>query len=508
MQIRPRNYASAATVSALALVLAGPAAADVTAEDVWAMLEGSFEVYGDGLTYDAPTMDGDTLTIANIRVDAVTDGMSFASDMGSLTFTENGDGTVTVGMADEITLILGPEEGANDGERMEILLRQPDQQIVASGTPEEMLFDVTAPTVELSLVEFVDGGNPVPAEASLTLNDISGSYTMREGDLREIDYDMAIGGMNVLIDVSEGDEVVFFLSGQAADLGMEMFLATPPGMDMMADPEEMADIFAQGFAMDLAYSIGQSAYMFEFNDGPDSGSGTVSAATSALDMSFDYDAVSYDAAITGLDLSILTPDLPFPIEASLSEYGIGLSMPLSATEEPAEWSVSADLVDLVISDMIWSMLDPSGQFARAPATLRLAMSGTATLFYDLLDPAQQEELAMAEMPGELNSASLDQLQLSVEGAELTGEGAFTFDNTDTTTFPGYPRPTGDLALRVSGAFALMESLVGMGLLPPDAVNQARMMSGMFARSTGEDQFETTVEVNEQGHLIVNGQRLQ
>jgi hypothetical protein len=36
----------------------------------------------------------------------------------------------------------------------------------------------------------------------------------------------------------------------------------------------------------------------------------------------------------------------------------------------------------------------------------------------------------------------------------------------------------------------------------------RLMMGMFARTTGDDQLRTTVEVNDQGHLIVNGQRMQ
>jgi len=36
----------------------------------------------------------------------------------------------------------------------------------------------------------------------------------------------------------------------------------------------------------------------------------------------------------------------------------------------------------------------------------------------------------------------------------------------------------------------------------------RMMMGMFARSTGDDQLQSVIEVNEQGHVLANGQRLQ
>jgi hypothetical protein len=35
-----------------------------------------------------------------------------------------------------------------------------------------------------------------------------------------------------------------------------------------------------------------------------------------------------------------------------------------------------------------------------------------------------------------------------------------------------------------------------------------MMMGLFATPTGEDELTSTIEVNEQGHLLANGQRLQ
>ena len=35
-----------------------------------------------------------------------------------------------------------------------------------------------------------------------------------------------------------------------------------------------------------------------------------------------------------------------------------------------------------------------------------------------------------------------------------------------------------------------------------------MMLGMFATPVGEDELTSTIEINEQGHILANGQRIQ
>jgi hypothetical protein len=54
----------------------------------------------------------------------------------------------------------------------------------------------------------------------------------------------------------------------------------------------------------------------------------------------------------------------------------------------------------------------------------------------------------------------------------------------------------------------MDNLVAMGLLPEEQVMGARMMLGLFTVPTGDDQLTTTIEVNAEGQILANGQRLQ
>ena len=168
------------------------------------------------------------------------------------------------------------------------------------------------------------------------------------------------------------------------------------------------------------------------------------------------------------------------------------------------------LKDFTIADGLWGLFDPSGQLPRDPATMTVDLSGKAKLLFDYLDPAQSAILEQAGTAlGELEALTLNELTVDVAGARLTGQGDFTFDNSDTVTFSGFPKPQGAVDLQLLGGNGLLDNLVSIGLLPEDQALGARLMMGLFARpGEGEDAFVSKIEVNDQGHVLANGQRLQ
>ena len=133
------------------------------------------------------------------------------------------------------------------------------------------------------------------------------------------------------------------------------------------------------------------------------------------------------------------------------------------------------------------------------------LTGKATMFVSLFD---QAALASADAPGQFDSVTLRDLVLRVAGAELTGAGAFTFDNADKATIPGMPRPEGAVDLKLTGGNKLLDTLVAMGLVPEDQAMGARMMMGLFAVPAGDDTLTSKIEVNTEGHALANGQRLR
>ncbi|MGI9393360.1 MAG: DUF2125 domain-containing protein, partial [Boseongicola sp.] len=64
-------------------------------------------------------------------------------------------------------------------------------------------------------------------------------------------------------------------------------------------------------------------------------------------------------------------------------------------------------------------------------------------------------------------------------------------------------------LMLVGGNGLLDKLVGMGLLPDEQAMGARMMMGLFARpGDGPDTLVSTIEVNEDGSVLANGQRIK
>jgi PPE-repeat protein len=138
------------------------------------------------------------------------------------------------------------------------------------------------------------------------------------------------------------------------------------------------------------------------------------------------------------------------------------------------------------------------------------MTGKVTPFVNLLDPVAMAQLeATGGVPGELNALTLEDLTVEVAGAKLGGSGAFTFDNSDLQTFGGVPRPNGEVTLSLDGANGLIDKLIAMGVLTAQDAMGARMMMGMFAvPGDGPDSLTSSIRINEQGHVLANGMRIQ
>ena len=130
------------------------------------------------------------------------------------------------------------------------------------------------------------------------------------------------------------------------------------------------------------------------------------------------------------------------------------------------------------------------------------IAGSGVLAEDVFDPEVMEELAAP--PGQLNALKVNELKLTIAGAELTGDGEFAFNNQF-----GIPMPSGVANLMLVGGNGLLDTLVGMGLVPEEQAMGARMMMGLFARpGDGEDTLVSTIEVKEEGSILANGQRIQ
>jgi Uncharacterized protein conserved in bacteria (DUF2125) len=478
--------------------------ADVTAQQVWDDWKANMGVYGQaGMTIGSEVASGGTVTVTDLGIDSTMEGGSIKANMASLVLTENGDGTVSVTMSEDYPMTI---TNTTDGVEtvISVGMHQTGMTMTVSGTPEEMTYDVAAAKYTFSLDSVMEAGTAIPAEVVLTLNNMAGSYVSTPGDLRNIDYEMGADSADVSVVVNDpetGTAVNF--SGKMNDLATTANMAIPTGV---TDPNAM---FSAGMAMAGGYTFGASSFVFSASD-PSTGdtSGTATAISGTTDFSFDMSAMGYDTTTQGLNMELTSASMPFPVKLAMSELGLGILFPLAKSTEPADWASYVNLTDLSVNDEIWAMLDAGNVLPHDPATVVMDLTGTATMLFDILDPAQQEQMNAGAAPGELNSVSINDLTVKIAGAEVLGTGAFTFDNTDMTTIPGMPRPEGSVDLKINGVNGLLDKLVSMGLVPEDQAMMPRMMMGMFATVVGDDQLTSKIEIDASGGIFANGQQIQ
>jgi hypothetical protein len=211
-----------------------------------------------------------------------------------------------------------------------------------------------------------------------------------------------------------------------------------------------------------------------------------------------------------VDIEVSGSDIPFPsINVAMAQSAFNLLMPITKSDSPRDFGLLIKLAGLTVSDEIWNIFDPTSVLPRDPATLVMDFAGKGNWLVDIMNPDAAATMSN-ETPGELQSLTLNDLQLKIAGADLTGTGDFTFDNTDLTTFDGIPKPTGEVNMKLVGGNGLIDKLVAMGVVPQDQAMGARMMMGMFARPVegAEDTLSSQIEVKEDGSVVANGQRLR
>ncbi len=485
-------------VSIAALMSGSAAMADVTAGQVWEDLKDNLAVYGeDGLTVGSEEAGNGTVTVTDLELSMSDEYSSVTATVGTVVFTENGDGTVTVTMPESYPIVLDIE-----GTPVNLTMFQTGMNLIVSGEADDIQYDMSADTYGLR----VDSIEDVEGDMMLTVNKVVSSFgsTAEEGG-RETGYHVAASSIDLLVDVKEpGGEGYIVGSGKIDNFETRFGAFLPDGIDY-DNPEDM---FVKGFGFEGGYEFSGANYLFDFSADGEQAAGTVQMGEGSLKASLESAEVSYRVNTKNVAITLQTNQLPFPVNVSAAEYGVNFFMPLESTDEPVAFGTGIVLADLAVNEELWSMVDPSGTLPHDPATVLLDLTGTAKLFFDFLDPEQMEAAASSDIPGELNSLTLESLKIAAVGAMIEGTGAFTFDNTDLVTFDGLPRPIGEVNLAISGANGLIDNLIAMGLLPEEQAMMGRMMMGMFARSVGDDQLESKLEINEEGHVLANGQRLQ
>ena len=506
-----KNWQLVGSTALTALVISmGAAQAQVTPEEVWANWQQMSASYGQAIISTSATRDGDTLRIEGAAI-SMDDGSGGKMDaqFGEINFRDLGDGTVEVTMAESypISLTMVSSDTTEKPANLALVVTQPGLKMIVGGSATDTSYAVTAPTVNVKVDE-APGAAPTTVDmlVDITMTDVVSNYlVVGEAETKTIDSTFDAASMVMAItakDSAEPFEMV--INANVADLTGNT-KGTFLGVAAMAN---MAEALKGGMAAEGGFSYGKTSFDMNVTEAKGPVKIIGAADSGSVTFGIDKSRLAYAVGGKGMAITVSGPDIPFPeVKVTYAEAAFNLLMPVSKSDVPEDFAFTTRLVDFAISDDIWAMFDPTGGLPRDPATLIIDTKGKAKLLVDITDETQTAALGEAP-PGELHALELTELKASVAGAELTGTGSLTFDNTDTTTFAGMPLPTGNVDLKLVGANALLDKLVALGLVPADQVMGFRMMAGMFTTVGAEpDTLTSTLEFKDKG-FFANGQRLQ
>lgn len=508
------RFARYSSSTALAICLGSTAAyADLTAADVW----NNWRDYMGDMGYTVSGTEasaGDTLTVSDVRME-----MDFSADaetvksalvMDSLIFTDVGDGSVTVQIPAVSKITVAGEPATGEAFDLAIDYTQSGFDMVVTGDPDDMTYTYSADNMGVKLSSLTVDGNPIGpdiARVDVSIADMSGVSRIVQGDLRNVSQTMNTGPVTYdMAFTSPDDDGAAKITG-----GLESLAFTGGGnIPAVEDPSDVNAMIEAGFGFtgEFTYTNGTSDSNF---DGPDGGGKmTTSSTGGALAVSMSGDGLSYSGSQSGLIIQALMTQMPIPIDLNMENMAFGLMMPVQKSDDAQDFGLKLALEGFTMSDVLWGMFDPQGQLPRDPATIAIDLAGKATLLVNFLDPKVAAAMENSdEVPGELNALEIKDVTVEAAGAALNGAGAFTFDNTDMTTFDGMPKPTGSIDLTLSGGNGLLDKLVAMGLLPEEQAQGARMMMALFAvPGDAPDSLKSKLEINDAGHVLANGQRLK
>ncbi len=491
------TFQTGAAICALT-VFAAPAFA-LTAEEVWAKYEQMLTANPDIKVQVAnETKDGSVLTVSGITMDYEEASFGLKYTIDAVRFEELGNGSVQIETSETIPFFVSFED-AGKPINIEFEYSQNDATVIVNGTVDQMNFDTKIAEANLKLTEVGDENGPVDADFSLSVRDVVAGNSVDANNKQNGTF----SSKAMAIDFAFKDPE----SGQAADGTMiandlsGSFAGNLDALAMLGKPGAINPNMRVQYGYDtlsgqINVPVGGMAMNAEFSSG-----------ASNVEYNFTDTVISGVSSLKSLDMKYNIPMMPFPIEASLAEAGGSVVIPVKQhTRAPVEYGLY--MRDVVLSDMIWAMFDAGAALPRDPITLEMKFVGEAELSFDIfnLDPEKMENI---EDPGKLHTMNLETLLLRAAGAELTGSGAFTFDNMDLETFGGFPRPMGTAMFNLVGANALLDKLPATGLVKAEDLLPVRMMMGMFTQpGDGEDSLKTEVEVNADAHVLVNGVRMR
>lgn len=515
-----RSANSCLSFAVLCLSLVPSSVLALTADEVWSeaqRLSREADVEITGVT----RREGDRLVLTNIAIPfgPPTDRADLKLDRIDL--QELPDGTVSVILPPVFPVTLDVRASDPDFDLLVLTASAPDFSMVIGGIGDLAEVELLAPSLAVSLEMVVPAlGVDERLDMNLAIADLAVSLKL---DLvaatKTVVSSLRLGTLHgdllaKVDDETDSVDLALDVSGIAGSLNA----LVPASVDEQRVNETMAGnnplpdllrIFDDGLSMGAELTFDQFA--LNGNVGRPGETGTVEMTSEGGKAAgrLDAKAASYDI---GLGKTVMAarglPDMEFPeVSVSITELGYGISIGIGDLVSPQQARLSARLTDLTIPPEVWAKTDPTGALGSEPLSYAVDISATYALSPEMLDPAWRPD-PDSFPPIDLVDVTLRQLMFRGAGMSLDGSGALTFDETDLTTYPGFPAPEGTVGFKATGIYSLLDRIVAAGLVSNEELSGFRL-GLMFIAKAGDapDSLVSNVEFRDK-RFYLNGLKIR
>lgn len=405
----------------------------------------------------------------------------------------DGEGTITIDWVREVqsgsalTITMAPELTMTfeaEGEEGTMTFGNDGLAYLVNRTGDGMSMAYSAAGLSVS----IDAGEEL-SDFTIGLDNVSGNDTVMGDDWASGSGQMQAGGMSMTMSVDDG-EFAMTMDGGYDDISLTYAFDGFAGN--MENPEEILQALFQ-FSMQTGGGSGSGS----FGEGGQNIAFTFTGGSSDAAFDMSDGEVSYTGSASEIAYAINPTAMGFPpVDVSMAEAGFAFGMPIAQSDGPLGVQYMIQLLGLEVSEGIWRMFDPSQTIPRDPADLVIDLEGSASW---LISPAELAEGEPDEMPIQFEDVSVNEIRLSIGGAEIIANGSAEIRNGGP-----FPMPIGRLDIAINGVNGLIDKLTGLGLLTPDMVLPVRAMMGVYTTPVGDDQMTSSVEMTPDGQILANG----
>ena len=501
LRLKPVAFGLALTCAGIA----SPALADLTAAEVWQKLESSLETYGRDVT-SVQTPNADGLSVRDLEMTLPLDqgAATVTVSVPHIVLTEADADTVSISIPETMQMTVAGTSSFGAQQIAVFDMDYSDLGIDVNGSLDDLTMDLIAPSLRAVMTKLTIDGEVAPdAQADILLSDLSGSATIGTATSTVINKDLTIARMesNVTIPASIANSG-FSIESDIENLGIDVSLNLPTGFNA----EDASPLSAPGVELTSEMSFARGNTQYEVTQNGTTVSGALENENGSYTVEIADQTMTYGVSLENVQSAMSRPGMRQPVASSTQETAFRVTAPIALSDAPKDIGFALNLKELTFSEEFWAAVDPNAELPRDPANIDMSIAGKMTP-QDLV--SVQGGPSPFALLRNMNALDIEQFSIDAVGALVTAVGGFTFDKSDVATFNGIPKPLGEATFTIKGANGLLDNLVALGIMGGQDVAGARLMMSMFTvPGDGPDTLTSTIRVNEQGHVLANGMRIQ